>query len=492
MNEEIIQEEEFTFKKLFDLIKASFARIVIFCIIAAIFMGAVCLTVYAVDTSDGKTVTTVISYSHEGIESGNDPNGNTLDTSIIKAQLIVSAAVSELSSSNEEIANADVTDITDNMTVEGVIPTSVAEQMAAILEVAETTPSEIYQLYELEYYCSKYSISINDINELGLSSDSATMLLNEIISQYMIYFNATYNSMEYVSVTTLDITTDDVDILSIYGVDYSDLYSLYASQISSFSSYLTSINSTTNNYRSAINGTSFTDISSALSLISSTTLSRLETYVFDNALTCDIDAIIAYYELMIENAEVALAAAQAKSDAIDALIEAYDNGENIVISTSSDSSGDVIYSSSATPTETYNYLFTQKLEYETEVATYDATITTLQSRLEKYESVADGTTDTNSDENKTSALELAVGIESSINTLITTTNELLAEYYDEQLYEAITITISAIYSASGDVSITILLAASMLVIMVAGVSAIFVTYGKQKKALELAEKKEVK
>ena len=69
MNENIqnVQEEEFTFKKLWELIKKSGKRLLVFTIIAVI-IGAAVAAVIAVTTMGDKEYRGVIEFTHAGID----------------------------------------------------------------------------------------------------------------------------------------------------------------------------------------------------------------------------------------------------------------------------------------------------------------------------------------------------------------------------------------------------------------------------------------
>ena len=76
----------------------------------------------------------MISFSYDGIDQGQDPNGGALDVTKIKSTPIVSAALENL-----QMKDVDVEDVRSAMKITGVMPDSVKQEIAVINTVAEGT-----------------------------------------------------------------------------------------------------------------------------------------------------------------------------------------------------------------------------------------------------------------------------------------------------------------------------------------------------------------
>ncbi len=485
MEEEIVQENEFSFKKLFQLLKNSGARIVVFCVITALLCVIASFIVFAVTRSSTETVMTMITFTHEGIEDGEDPFGDSMDVSTIKAPFIISNAVNELSETDNTITADIISDVSSNITIEGVIPTDIAEEMETILEVAETTPSELYKLNDLEYFSSKYVISMTNIESMGLSQASACSLLDEIIIQYMSYFNTTYNLTELVTASAISITNDDLDILTKHGYDYIELYGLYDAQIDTLISYLSEMKVSSSDYRSSTTNLSFSDLSAELDLIANTKLPRLQAYILSNGITSDIAINIAYLELLRTENELLMKAAQEKATAIKDLITQYDNGDYFITS-----DGNVV-TGTGVPTETYNDLFTQQLSYETAAANYSAVIDEIDYKLSFFTDDEGNAQENvnNTQENQLIALNLAISLTNDIESLISEINATASEYYNtEFLSDSIHINIKSTYSSKSSSSVMTMIQLSIFLVVLAGFVAIIVTYIKEKTLIKKLER----
>ena len=211
----VIAEEEFTFKKFFNLIKKSGKRILVYAIIFAI-IGACLAAIVGVCTIDDKVYTTTVEYTHAGIEKGLAPDGNVLDYNLIKSSVVINAALKDMGYDDATVSSLSAA-VEDAITVAPYVSDAIAKKIAA-------DPS-------FEYTPTRYVIGIRNNSVKGIKSSSYATLLNKMVEKYREYFKTTY---KYELVFTEGIGSNALSTTT----DYFDLIYLYDSQLNAFRSSL--------------------------------------------------------------------------------------------------------------------------------------------------------------------------------------------------------------------------------------------------------------
>jgi prefoldin subunit 5 len=196
-----VVEKEFTFGDLIKLIKRSAVRILIFVLIAAVVMGCVFLGVHFGTRGNNAYVTAQIHFNYTGIEDGLDPLGNTLNVGAsIRQNSIVTAAVQALT-----LGEALVPLVINNLTAEGITVESVDPTVVV--------------------FPASYNIRLNNIHSIGLSQQMATKLLEEIVSQYIKYFEETFK-------TPFNFGSSAFQIATSSGQDYIRVFEMLSFNLS--------------------------------------------------------------------------------------------------------------------------------------------------------------------------------------------------------------------------------------------------------------------
>ena len=245
MNENIqnVQEEEFTFKKLWELIKKSGKRLLVFTIIAVI-IGAAVAAVIAVTTMGDKEYRGVIEFTHAGIDDGLDPDGNVLDYNRIKSSSVINAALQSMGVGEEKIANVSMA-IEENIYIEPYIPANILKEM-------ENNAS-------YTYFPSRYIVKVVYDKETGFSDTQYTSFVNALMKSYVEYFKS-YYSYEItpffaIGANAIDNVADYYDLIYNYKLEieevqssvnalpgsYSAIAGKLTSQINVIDSYLTEL-----------------------------------------------------------------------------------------------------------------------------------------------------------------------------------------------------------------------------------------------------------
>ena len=198
MNEEL-KTNELTFQKLFDILKRSFVRILIYGLILAILGGGIA-TIVTIADRDTAEYETIIEYNFAGIEEGKDPFGNNLDTSRIKSDTII----------NDALKNMGITEKSPQYTQ------TLRDNISIIGFVSSKTAQELAQGNMPGYFPSRYTIVLTESSQIGFSRTQYQIFLNELIASYKQYFKDIYN---YGKVLSLSIADKALEATS----DYYDL-----------------------------------------------------------------------------------------------------------------------------------------------------------------------------------------------------------------------------------------------------------------------------
>lgn len=245
MNENIqnVQEEEFTFKKLWELIKKSGKRLLVFTIIAVI-IGAAVAAVIAVTTMGDKEYRGVIEFTHAGIDDGLDPDGNVLDYNRIKSSSVINAALQSMGVGEEKIANVSMA-IEENIYIEPYIPANILKEM-------ENNAS-------YTYFPSRYIVKVVYDKGTGFSDTQYTSFVNALMKSYVEYFKSyySYEITPFVAIgaNAIDNVADYYDLIYNYKLEieevqssvnalpgsYSAIAGKLTSQINVIDSYLTEL-----------------------------------------------------------------------------------------------------------------------------------------------------------------------------------------------------------------------------------------------------------
>jgi len=278
MNEQAVlgQQEEFTFKKLWALIKKSGFRIIIFCLIAAFVMGAITLGVYIAKKDEATSFVTSIEYVYTGAQGGNLPNEQgRLDVNQVLSPAIVNGALTTLG-----IKNVAPSDVITRLTVSGVIPANVD---------LKTNPN---------YFPTKYNVTLTDAKGLKLKKDKANALLNEIVGQYIKFFQRTYFAVENVSDIDLsDIVSGEVFQEGAGQKDYLQVLEVLKSEVGSIISVLSTYAVTSPSF--AVEGMTFANLQSKFNAVLSQDILWVESDIVTNTVTINPVKLKNYYDQKI-------------------------------------------------------------------------------------------------------------------------------------------------------------------------------------------------
>lgn len=141
--------------------KKLFGYMLMLAICTGVVLGALVTGVKALLGSTSYA-SAVISFSYDGIDQGQDPNGGALDVTKIKSTPIVSAALETL-----QMDKVDVEDVRSALKITGVIPDSVKQEIAVINTVAEDATEYYTNISDLDYFPSQYVVRLNKLKSVN-------------------------------------------------------------------------------------------------------------------------------------------------------------------------------------------------------------------------------------------------------------------------------------------------------------------------------------
>ena len=424
--------------------KKLFGYLLVLAICIGIILGAVVTGAKAL-TGSTSYANAVISFSYDGIDQGQDPNGGALDVTKIKSTPIISAALENL-----QMKDVDVEDVRSAMKITGVMPDSVKQEIAVINTVAEDAAEYYTNISDLDYFPSQYVVRLNKIK--GLKAEQTTELLNAILSAYRDYFLETYANTDVLSLSTNVINYEDYD--------YLQAADMLTNQIDLMKNYVDARAEEAGTFRANSTGLSFGDLSNSIETVRTLDLGNFISYVQSRNLTKDAAIRVDYYQYQIEQYNLKLQEVQAQLSNVEKSIADYEKDPVIVMSNQD----------SVTTTEQknayYDELVKQKLQLTKQIASINTNLNENYTRLNALADIVNG----GSEEEIAHADTLLANLINTINSwgeLVQNTTE---EYYNTSRYaDAYQISVPAQYTSTGglmSVAKTMILCTGVLVLLV--------------------------
>lgn len=446
--------------------KKLFGYMLMLAVCIGVIFGAVIVGFKAL-TGNSSYANAVISFSYDGIDQGQDPNGGALDVTKIKSTPIVSAALENL-----QMKDVDVEDVRSAMKITGVMPDSVKQEIAVINTVAEDAAEYYTNISDLDYFPSQYVVRLNKIR--GLKAEQTSELLNAILSAYRDYFLETYANTDVLSLSTNVINYEDYD--------YLQAADMLTNQIDLMQNYVDARAEEAGTFRANSTGLSFGDLSSSIETIRTLDLGNFISYVQSRNLTKDAAIRVDYYQYQIEQYNLKLQEVQAQLSNVEKSITDYEKDPVIVMS-NQDS-----VTTSEQKNAYYDDLVKQKLELTEQIASINTSLNENYTRLNALADIVNG----GSEEEISHADTLLANLINTINSwgeLVQNTTE---EYYNTSRFaDAYQVSVPAQYTSTGglmSVAKTMILCTGVLVLLV----VLLWCYDGLKDEIKAQRKKKVK
>jgi|GEM_PF-5760478 len=456
------EHKDFGFKQFGKLIKKSFFRIFIFSMIAGLVMGIVSIGVHFGTRNANASVSAIIDFSYRGIESGKDPNLiHNLDVNKVKSPSVVNSAIVKLNSQNVDIKLSKISDIINNIVIEGQIPRNIAN-------APENTT----------YFPSRYRVSIINLKDCGLNANTARLLLDTIIEEYEIYFNEEYRKTYRFESVFLNTVMQDSFTIKDSRYEFVEVYDLLNREIRNAVSLIDTITNEHQNtaFHSIKTGQTFQSVRDELIRERSSALTRIQINVSAYALSSNIPATIRYLEKNMADIQANLTRAEADHLGRLKLIEEYDLGTIIV----ADSQGGGTIGKGG-PTEEYNRLFRSAEASLLEINQLTLSLELTDNMLQDFKAY-ETTNEADREIAKQAVEEEVKYLAEAILKQLELAGTIAEEYIETQvLRDAVRKALPTVYQAPMTDSARITLVISAIVVVLSALSAVAVTYAVMKK-----------
>ena len=248
--------------------------------------------------------TAVILFGFPEAEEGLDPFGNRLDINEIRSPYVIGQALDYLNLHERGISAEAVR---SNLTISRVVPHDVLSRILLIHETAARQPHRLETLEEIVFHSTTHVLELRQSGILNeLSVYEINDLLNQIITQYQIFFMQSNNEFYF-----LDVVVGHFDP-SEY--DFFDLVRILQGTVNNMLSYTASKQDNAPEFRSPSTGMTFGDIWANLDLINTVDLRSLSALIHVNNMSRNRQRTADILEYQIIRMEVALDIARANAD----------------------------------------------------------------------------------------------------------------------------------------------------------------------------------
>lgn len=452
-----------TFKQIFAFLGKSLPRITLFVVVAVVISAIICGTIF-IGTRE-KNAQGVIDFAYEGVEQGLDPMGGVFNSESIKAPSVLAAAVKSLN------YDVDITKLRNSITISGVTPKDVMDQIAIIKEIATKDPTALQQLDQLKYYPNRYIVTINDFDSLGLSSNEANALLDQIFVQYKAYFKETFGQISLVSsaLKPIDFSTTESEG---FKYDYMEIYDILRTELNNYINYFTEMETSAKQFRSSSTMLGFGDLKELLTQIRDVDLSNLENLIVTKGISKDMGETISVLEQKVNLLKI-------KEISLTTSINSY---ENLIKEGGLYQQGSVLvpvgdnWIEYKTNSKEYDALVKELATLYKDKATIATDISTFQARIDQLKLVSG----TNTPEDIARANELIMSINKKIVYSLDVGEETIIEYRTSKLLSDAIYTINSGVVSESKMSLTMAIGITAIMAIIAATAAMIIENKKQK------------
>jgi len=261
-------------------------------IAVSVLVSVVMVSVTAIVKQDSyRKITSLISFTYDGVEKGLDPNGNKFYVNSIKSDDIISEVLDNLGQTYTE---DDIDLIGRCITFEGVIPDDAIQRITTHKNVFEGNSAieTAEKIADSTYYPTQYRVHF-DYASTEFRDKEAAEFINMMLETYDRVFLDSYGFNRSLS--------NALNAFSYEEYDYAEALDVFDSNLSKLSTYVSQVASTdTKRFRSDETGLSFADLTDTISTIRSLNLETIDSYVTVNSVTKDKETLLTYYMYRVE------------------------------------------------------------------------------------------------------------------------------------------------------------------------------------------------
>lgn len=387
----------------------SLRRLCALWIAVSVVVSLLAFAVTAVLNHDNyEKITSLVSFTFDGVEKGLDPNGNKFYVNSIKSPEIIDQALEKLN------LPSDMNDvIRRSITFEGIIPQDAINRITSynnvFKESGEVSSSE--QISDTSYYPTQYKVHF-DYAQTGFSASEAADFINQMLECYNQYFFDTYGYNQSLG--------KSLNAFDYKDYDYAEAVDVFDSAFNKLSTYIAQVSATdTTRFRSKETSYTFADLTSTISDLRTLNLERISSYVTMNIVTKDKEVLLTYYMYKIENLQRRLNVYNETLATVNDSIANYE--KNTVMMFNSDEGN----TSASEVSEEYDRLFEKKQSIQNSLSTTAQEIDLYTKRIERI----NNSTQSSSAADKAYVEEAFSELNTKFNKLIEDVTKTTDDYY---------------------------------------------------------------
>ncbi len=405
-------------------------------------------------TTSSTPVRALVSFSHNGIDKGKNPDGSVFNANNMKNPLVIDRA---LQACNMEPDLLDV--VRRDITIEGIVPENVYDRLTTYRNILDTATtgqmSAANAMLDLSWHPTQFKIIFN-YKDAKVTRSEAVQLLNAILDSYRQYYFEQYGYNEALGnvLNTVDYTE----------YDYAEAVDMFRSSLNSLSRYVSSLASDdTSRFRSTVTGLTFADLKTNISAIKDLDLDLISSYLNLNNITKDKDRLQAYYEYRIENLELQQKTDEDTLEAVNNAFDSYEKDQVIIFSDS------VANTESTISSDEYDKLINRKITAQNDLSETKQQINYYKERLATLRKTTIGSTD------KIKKIEKDLAsVDKKIKALVQSVNDTADDYYQNV---SLANSFKVLVPATADITTTVTSGISKAIIPAFGLEALlFVAY----------------
>lgn len=415
--------------------------VTIVCIVVAGIVGVIL-------ANNSKQASTIVSFTYQGIEDGQNPDETKFDINKINSPYVLNNAILK---NKLDITSADINDIAKNITILPIVPSDV-------LKITETA---IKQGKEYYYFPTKYKVMLKPLD--SMTDLQAQNILNLIIAEYEKYFLDMYSGK-----VSIGGTLSESELL---GYDYVDVSKVITNKINQEIALLEDKNQADPEYRSENTGLSFADLINNLTLLKEIDIEKFNSIVNIDHLTRDKDSLIKIYQNDIKKLTLIRKEKLSEAEEAKEMMELYEKDNNyILVPSNVDGNAREVKANVA---DSYYDVLAQKAMN----ASVEAT--NAMHQIEYYNSEIEMINTKTKIINKEETDAMVDKIVANFLSINKKTEEILEEYYNTQYGKSIKQLIPAEIETNSNLKTTLAIAL-MLGVMLGAFIEFFKVYWKKK------------
>ncbi len=382
-------------------------------LVAAIVAGLLTVAFSGLTGADQyKSMTALVSFTFDGIESGKDPAGNVFDVNTLKSPAVIEKALTQLGHPLTEVEA-----IRQGISIEGIRPADAIDRITVYQSIYEGSTSGALsaaeKMLETTYYPTQFKVHFNYV-DTSFGNAEAVEVFNTVLECYRDYFFETYGYNEALGSAVIALDYTDYD--------YAEAVDVFGNTLSTLRSYVNNLaTDDTTRFRSSVTGYTFSDLSEAIRTLQNMDLDIISAYISLNNVTKDKENTKNYYNYRIESLERQKIVATENLATITDAINTYQKDTIQIFGNGTESTNTI----SNIASDKYESLIQQRINTQDELSTTTQQIEYYKERLKKLSN--NGTASEAEIERVESDL---AKLDEKIATLIDNVNKTADEYYN--------------------------------------------------------------